>query len=353
VGGNLESREPGTALDRLNDELDGLNLEGHWRLEGAMNPEPKPWASARLWQWRDIRRVLLKAGEITEIEGNASRRTVRLCTPGLREKWATQTIHASFQLVKPGEVAEAHRHSMGALRFVVEGGGAYTNVDGEKFYMAEGDLILTPGWTWHDHGNESSGPIIWLDGHDAPLTGRLNAMFYERYPAPQQVVSHDDNFSRRRHGAMRPIKLVASKYGSSCSYKGVEARRLLNEMTSDDWDPHEGFALDYVNPVNGGPTLPSICCRLQRLPPGTETVGQRHTSSRIYQVVSGSGETRAGPEILKWEKGDAFVIPGWTWYEHANRASDDAVLFCMNDEPVLSALSLLRSEYRDVNTKSG
>ena len=47
--------------------------------------------------------------------------------------------------------------------------------------MEEGDLILTPNWTWHDHINESEEPIIWLDGLDVPLIQTQNIVFFEQW----------------------------------------------------------------------------------------------------------------------------------------------------------------------------
>ncbi len=313
-------------LNELNAELEGLNLEGHWRLVGVTLAEPEPYAAPEVWRWQDIRRVLVRAGEIGGIEGGASRRTVRLCTPGVADKWATQTIHASVQLVNPGEIAEAHRHTMGALRFIVEGTGGYTNVEGEKFHLEPADLILTPQWTWHDHGNEGDGPVLWVDGHDFPVVNRLNALFFQKYAAEQQPVEHDDPFTH------------------PYVYRGRDVLPRLQAMEEKDWDPFDAFALDYVNPVTGGYTLSTIACRLQRLPKRKQTRRQRGTPSQIYQVVSGSGKTLAGGKTLTWQSGDLFVIPGWTWYEHVNDGEEDAILFSMNDEPVLNALALLRKE---------
>jgi gentisate 1,2-dioxygenase len=336
-----------STLDQLNDELDGLALEGHWRLQGVTAPEPKPWAAAHRWRWADIRRVLLRAGEIGGIEGGASRRTVRLCTPGLKEKWATQTVHASFQLVKPGEVADAHRHSMGALRFIAEGEGGYTTVNGEKFVLEPGDLILTPQMSWHDHGNEGSGPVLWLDGHDFPLAHRLNALFFEPYATQRQEVVADDRRTRARLGPVRPRGLAADPAGCPFIYKGEEAFALIASLGESDWDAHEGFALDYTNPVNGGPTLPTIGCRLQRFAAGKRTLPQRETVTRICQIVRGSGRTVAGDTVLEWGPGDAMVLPGWHWVEH--EALEDSIVFSMSDEPVLRALSLYRCERAEGN----
>ena len=66
----------------------------------------------------------------------------------------TPSLYAGLQLILPGEVAPSHRHTQSALRFIVEGEGAYTAVDGERTIMREGDFVITPTWTWHDHGNE-------------------------------------------------------------------------------------------------------------------------------------------------------------------------------------------------------
>lgn len=336
------------ALAALNEELAELDLEGHWRLAGAvLADEPRPLVPAHLWRWADIRRLLLRAGEIRALDGGAGRRTVRLCMPGLDQKWATKTIHASFQLVKPGETAEAHRHSLAALRFVVEGRGGHTTVEGEKFIMEPGDLVLTPQNTWHDHGNNSDEAMIWIDGHDAPLTLGLNAAFFERFSAPTQPILHSDQFIRRRTGTLRPRGVDRRAEGYPYIYRWGDAQDALAAMEASDWDPYEGFALDYVDPVGGGPTLPTIACRLQRLPAGHVTLRQRETCSRIYHVVQGTGCTVAQEETLAWQAGDTFVIPGWSWSEH--RAEKDAILFVMSDEPLLRATCLYRREHAGDN----
>jgi gentisate 1,2-dioxygenase len=330
-------------LAALNDELEALDLEGHWRLSGAvLADEPRPLAGAHLWRWADIRRLLLRAGDIRALDGGAGRRTVRLCLPGLEAKWATRTIHASFQLVKPGETAEAHRHSLAALRFVVEGHGGYTTVEGEKFIMEPGDLVLTPQNTWHDHGNDSNEGMIWIDGHDAPLTLALNAAFFERFSAPAQPVVHNANFMRRRTGALRPRGIDRRAEGYPYIYKWRDAEDAIKALEPADWDPYEGFVMDYADPVSGGSTLPTIACRLSRLPPGRSTLRQRETSNRIYHVVRGAGRTVAEAKTLQWQAGDTFVVPGWSWSEHL--AEQDAVLFAMSDEPVLRATCLYRRD---------
>lgn len=311
----------------LERELDLLHLEGHWRLTGVTQPSPSPVAAPYLWKWRDVRRVLTNAGELREIEGGASRRTVRLCTPGLPIKWTTPTIHTSVQLVKPGEIAEAHRHSMGALRFVIEGSGGYTNVDGDKLHMEPGDMILTPQGTWHDHGHEGTEAMMWIDGHDFPFVHHLNALFFEGFPQRQQRIARD----------------VTSSH--PYVFKGREMLARLRSLGDEAYDPRFGTVLEYLDPATGASMLPTMACRLQRLRPAKPTQLFRQTANAIYHAVAGSGTTTAGDVELAWNEGDVFVVPGWTWHQHAAQ-TDDAVLLCISDEPIQAAFSLLRTETR-------
>ena len=150
-------------VEQLDHELAKLSIEGYWNTIGVTPPEPKPRADAHLWHWKDIYENLFKASEVVNLEDGAERRSLRLCTPGLPWRSTTETIQASVQMVLPGEVARAHQHSAAALRFVIEGSTGYTTVDGERYVLLPGDLVLTPQGTWHDHGNLSSNPIVWLD----------------------------------------------------------------------------------------------------------------------------------------------------------------------------------------------
>ena len=319
-------------LARLDEELVAHNLEGHWNLGGnALQPEPKPWADPWLWRWADIRRLLWRAGEMRGIEGGASRRTVRLCTPGNKTKWTTPTIHASVQLVKPGEVAEAHRHTMGALRFVVEGEGGYTTVESERVAMNPADLILTPSWAWHDHGHDDGKPTIWIDVHDYPFTNGLNGIFFEPFRAQRQ-----------------PVLAPGAKNTSERApflYKGSEhLARIEASSPGLRSDPALGATLDYLSPVTGGATLPTMMCSLHRLAAGDGCGAYRATDNRIYHVISGRGRTRAGSTALAWGPGDILVMPGWTWHRHLPET--DAILFSVSDEPIFKAFGLARREDR-------
>jgi gentisate 1,2-dioxygenase len=317
-------------LARLDEELVAHNLDGHWNLgANALQPEPTPWGGPFLWRWTDIRRLLVRASEMRGIEGGASRRTVRLCTPGNKSKWTTPTIHASVQLVKPGEIAKAHRHTMGALRFVIEGAGGYTTVDGEQLAMMPGDLILTPSWAWHDHGHHDGKPTIWIDVHDYPFTNGINAIFFEPFTAQRQTIVAPGTKNATAH----PSRM----------YGGSDYLARINKPSSKlRNDPALGATLDYLDPVSGDATLPTMACCLHRLSAGELLGAHRATANRIYHVVSGSGRTHAGNTVLSWETGDIFVVPGWTWHRHLPDV--DAVLFSDNDTPIFKAFGLARRE---------
>lgn len=320
-----ETRTEEDRLARLDEKLETLHLEGHWRLPHAQRSTPTPVAKPYLWHWSDVRSSLVEAGEIRAIDGGAGRRTVRLCTPGLAEKWTTPTIHASIQLVKPGEIAPAHRHTMGALRYIIEGAGGYTTVDGTKLFMEPGDLVLTPSWCWHDHGHDGDVPMIWIDGHDFPFTNRLNAIFFENYKQLQQDV------------------VSVGSPTHNYVFKGSESRARLREIGEAGADPAWGPTVTFTDPRTGASTLPTMTCRLSRVKSGWETARSRRTANVVYHVVAGSGTSVVGETELRWKTGDLFVVPGWTWQRH-RAENGDAILFSMSDEPILSSYGVLRVE---------
>ncbi len=179
-------------LAELDSELEKNQLSGFWRTRVPLHSSEVP----SLWKWEPLLDGLLKASETIGIE-QAERRAIRLVSPHLPVKSTSHTLQFTFSIVNPGEVARAHRHNMAAIRFVVQGKGAYTAVAGEKFPMEEGDLILTPNRTWHDHHNESQDPIIWLDGLDGPLIQSLNVLFFEDSDVPEQPITRAPGKSKR------------------------------------------------------------------------------------------------------------------------------------------------------------
>jgi gentisate 1,2-dioxygenase len=307
--------------------------------------------------------------QLESLKGATVRRVLTLSNPGLGPNSPTsKTLSAAIQIVPPGEVAEAHRHTAAAIRFIIQGNGAYTVQDGERFVMEEGDLVLTPNFIWHDHGNETSKPMIWLDCLDAPLIGYLDAMLQEPFYENTQPVTKPVGYTNNRigNGLMRGIADTAVK-PLPITYKWPEALRALSESGSET--PFDGIAMEYINPLNGGHTMPTIACRLHLLRLGDHTGAHRHTGNTVYHVASGRGfsvidgirvDWERGNTVyhvasgrgfsvidgirVDWERGDTFVLPPLAWHEHGAESAEDAVLFSLSDVPVLEALQLYREE---------
>jgi gentisate 1,2-dioxygenase len=269
-------------------------------------------------------------------------------------KATTRTLQMSIQLVKAGERAECHRHSAAALRFVVEADGtAYTNVEGEQMLMEPGDLVLTPNWTWHDHFNPGEKNVVWLDVLDIHLANHLDAVFQENYgEGPAQPVVKPDGYCKQSLGAIRPrVKSSTRNAALPYTYKWRDTLRALQDIAAaGGTDPHDGVLLEYVHPVTGGPTMPTIGCWIQLLRPGETTKPHRHTSSTLYHVVQGEGLTTVGPKKtagkeLSWRSRDCFFVPSWKWHQFQNTSKKEpAIIFSVTDRPVLESLGLFREE---------
>ena len=274
-------------------------------------------------------------------ESKTARRTLSMINPGL-PRGTTQTLITAIQIIHPGETAWVHRHTITALRFVIQGGkDVYTVVDGEPLMMEPYDLILTPNWMWHDHHNESGAPAIWLDALDVPLLHHLNQIFYEEPAATQQ------NRKARATEASPLLRKAGAANGIArpLRYPWSVARAELDRLAAEAPDPYDGVALEYVNTATGGPALATISCWIQMLPPGFRGERHRHTTSAVYFVAGGEGATEFDDKTLNWQSHDTMALPNWTWHRHVNRsASEPAYLFSVNDTPVLKAFGLYRED---------
>ena len=330
-------------LAELDSELEKNHLSGFWKTRVPSHTAEAPY----LWKWEELLDGLMKASETVGIE-QAERRAIRLVSPHLPIKSTSHSLQFSFSIVNPGEVARAHRHNMAAIRFVVRGKGAYTAVAGERFPMEEGDLILTPNWTWHDHHNESEDPIIWLDGLDGPLIQSLNVLFFEEYGKEEQPITRATGESLSRLGFARPSKADEThRRGVPFRYSWKDTYKALRTMSENDRDRHDSTLLRYINPATGGYTYPTMSCEIQLFKAGEKTEMHRHTSTALYHVFRGRGRTAVGEGHLEWKKGDSFVVPLWQWHAHENLADEEAILFSINDRPVMEALQLYREETKN------
>ncbi|ANY16173.1 gentisate 1,2-dioxygenase [Bordetella pseudohinzii] len=317
-------------------------------LHSLVPPKPAPRCIPFLWKYDDLRADVLTSGELISAE-EAVRRVLILENPGLPGQASiTQTLYAGLQLILPGEVAPSHRHTQSALRFIVEGSGAYTAVNGERTTMHPGDFIITPSWTWHDHGNaetvDGGEPVVWLDGLDIPLIRALDAGFAENYPSATQPVTRAEGDSAARYGYnMLPVRHDAPRVGASpiFNYPYVRSREALDQLyRHGELDAWDGVKLRYVNPATGGHAIPTMATFMQFLPAGFQGRTYRSTDSTIYSVVEGRGTARIGDQDFAFGPRDVFVVPSWMPVQLA--ALNDAVLFSYSDRPVQAALGLWR-----------
>lgn len=329
----------------LEEMLDKAHLSGYWqsrKLWPALDPH--------VWRWHEIIECLETAAEEVKLGEDTARRTLQLTNPAIAEmRTASRTMHMAVQMVKPGEIAECHRHTAAAIRFMVQGTAAATVVEGKEMRMEPGDLVLTPNWTWHHHLNDGTEPVIWVDGLDITLARYFDAMFQEEWGEGVPAVASNDGESRRRFGGpVRRRTAVTGIQPRPYTYKWADTYKALRDAErAGEHDPYDGMLLEYTNPLTGGPTMPTIHCQIQLLRPEEETQLHRHTSTTIYHVVQDHGVTVISdrdPSELDWGERDCFVIPPWRWHRFVNRASHEAILFSMTDQPVVEALGFWRVE---------
>lgn len=336
---------------QLYQDMSPDNLTPLWEVLHALVPQkPSSPCVPALWKYEQIRPFLKRAGEVITAE-EAVRRVLILENPALRgQSSITQSLYAGLQVILPGEIAPSHRHTQSALRFIVEGSGAYTAVDGERTTMHPGDFIITPSWTWHDHGNESSEPVVWLDGLDIPMIRFFDAGFAENNPDKSQTLSRAEGSSFARYGHnMAPVRGDAP-FGATSpifNYPYERSREALHQLERDTpLDPWDGIKLRYINPATGGWPMPTLGTFMQRLPAGFDGKAWRQTDGAVFSVVEGAGtayiETPAGSVRFDFEARDHFVVPSWQTMRLQSTAG--CVLFSFSDRPVHQALGIHNEE---------
>jgi len=310
-----------------------------------ITPEPKSGCVAHLWRYAQAREWLLEAGSLITAR-EAERRVLILENPGMRgQSRITTSLYAGLQLVLPDEVAPAHRHSQSALRFVLDGAGAHTSVDGERTLMQFGDFVITPPWAWHDHGNDSDEPMIWLDGLDIPMVSFFDVSFAERLDTEEQPLNRSDGDSFARYGAnMLPVDYRQQGLASPIfNYPYSRSREALEIMRREqDWDPCHGLKMRYVNPVDGQFAMPTISAFLQLLPKGFKSAAYRSTDATVFVPTEGSGRSIIGGESFDWGPRDIFVVPSWAEVSH--EADEDTVLFSFSDRTAQQKLGYWREQ---------
>jgi gentisate 1,2-dioxygenase len=337
------------------ERIDRLGLTPLWEVLGALvPPAPTSPVAPVQFRYRDVRPHVLDAGRLISAE-EAERRVLVLENPALRGRSSiTQSLYAGLQLILPGEVAPAHRHTQSALRLVLDGEGAYTAVDGERTTMRYGDFIITPSWTYHDHGNDGTDPVVWLDGLDIPLVRFLDAGFAEKSAVKSRADARPEGDALFRYGYhMLPLDHApaASEPSRMFVYPFGRTREALAGIARAGADRHFGCKLRHVNPATGRSPMPTIGTFAQRLAKGFSTAPYRSSDSTVHVCLEGGGRATIAPAghergvayvAFEFAPRDVFVVPSWHAFTLA--ANDDTILFSFSDRPVQEALGLWREE---------
>jgi gentisate 1,2-dioxygenase len=336
-------------LDAFYADLAAARLQPLWTItENLLPPEPRPAAVPWLWPAATMRPLAERAIRLVPVERGGERRVLSLVNPGLGGRpYAAGTLWGAIQCLGPRESAPAHRHTPGAIRFVLEGEGVWTTVDGEACDMGPGDLILTPAWAWHDHVNGGDSTMFWFDGLDLPMIQALDAVFFEPYPDLQQVVKGEHNTSERAYRGA-PGRFTADQVTDApepissplLTYRWADTDAELTRLA--DRTGRGAVGIEFANPETGTSVLPTLSCGMHRIFPGHGTLPTRRAGNTVYVVFRGEGYSVLGGRRFDWRTGDMFVVPSWTPADH--HATTQADLFSIGDAPVLRALGIYREE---------
>ncbi|ONK11980.1 cupin domain-containing protein [Streptomyces sp. MP131-18] len=348
--------EPGVGDPRLRslyEDIAAAGLRPLWTItEQLLTPTPRPRAVPWLWRSAVLRPLAERAIRLVPVERGGERRVLSLANPGLGGRpYAAGTLWGALQCLGPNETAPAHRHTPGAIRFVIEGEGVWTTVDGDACDMRPGDLILTPGGAWHDHANGGDGSMFWFDGLDLPMVEALDAVFFEPHPDLRQPVTGPHNRSEAawaggggdaartmtRGAVTRALDPAPSPL---LVYRWAETDAHLSRLAAAGEGPL--VSVEFTNPHSGASVLPTLSCGMHRVLPGGASAPVRRSGNTVFVVFRGEGSSVVDGCRFDWTAGDMFVVPSWSVAEHFSDGGAD--LFGLGDAPVLRALGLYREE---------
>jgi len=351
--------DPSPALEKLYQGFEQELLVPLWTEIGDLMPlEPHSKASPHLWRWDRLLKLADEAGRIVPVGRGGERRAIALANPSLGGRpYATPTLWAAIQYLMPGEDAPEHRHTQHAFRFVVEGEGVWTVVNGDSIRMSRGDFLPQGGWNWHAHHNSADKPMAWIDGLDIPFAHYSESAFFEfgrdELP-PAERISPEFSRSERLwgHPGLRPVSQLESTPSSPLlAYRWVDTDRALSEQLALEDEGYAGTvspghaAVRYTNPTNGRDVLPTLRTEMHRIRGGAGTLARREVGSSVFQVFDGQGTVTVGERQWQVRQGDMFVVPSWTSFQaqaDAGQASLD--LFRFSDTPIFEALHAQRAE---------
>lgn len=352
TGTNVMMGETSPELEEMYAGFAAAHLNPLWTQLGDLMPEvPSPRAVPHVWRWSVLHPLAARSAELVPVGRGGERRAIGLANPGLGgAAYATPTMWAAIQWLGPKETAPEHRHSQNAFRFVVEGEGVWTVVNGDPVRMSRGDFLLTPGWNFHGHHNETDEPMAWIDGLDIPLAHYIDTGFFE-FGSERVTDYATPNFSRAErlwaHPGLRPLSGLQDTVNSPiAAYRWEHTDRALTEqlLLEAEGKPatvEQGHAgVRFVNPTTGGDVMPTLRAQFHRLRAGTVTPPRREVGSSVFQVFEGDGSVVLDGTEHQLATGDMFCVPSWcSWSLQADTQFD---LFHFSDHPLIEKLHLDR-----------
>ena len=331
--------------DEFHQKMSSANVSALWERDGRSADDQE---APHLWSWRALDPLLDAAVEATDTD-TAERRVLVLENPAFRDshrRGAGLNMVVNLQVLMPGESARPHRHSMNALRFIIEGdGGAVTTVDGTPCPMHPGDFLLTPGWCWHEHTHHGAGRAVWLDALDAPLHEHFNTTVFEPGPSGDLPALADGR--GYEVGGLLPVS--GGGGSGDQAYSPIFRYPLETVMDTLAYMPAAADGskrVRYTNPLSGGAAMPGLDCYMLALTRGEATRPFWTNANMVCLAVAGEGVSSVGEEEISWQKNDIFSLPRRQWISH-KAASGDAQLFQQTDRETLARLDYLREEFQD------
>jgi gentisate 1,2-dioxygenase len=344
--------DPSPALEQLYRGFERELLVPLWTEIGDLMPlHPKSKAAPHLWRWERLKELAAQAGSIVPVGRGGERRAIALANPSLGGRpFATPTLWAAIQYLMPGEDAPEHRHTQHAFRFVVEGEGVWTVVNGDPVRMSRGDFLPQAGWNWHAHHNAATEPMAWIDGLDIPFSYYTESQFFEvgreRIGAAERTTPERSRSERLwGHPGLRPLSQPGLAAATPLlAYRWVDTDRALTEQLALEDEGHAATlspghaAVRFTNPTNGGDVLPTMRTEMHRLRAGAQTLVRREVGSSVFQVFDGSGTVTVGERTWNVERGDLFVVPSWAPFAARAASASSLELFRFGDAPIFEAL---------------
>lgn len=342
-------------LDALYTDFERISTAPLWTQTADLMPTaPSPRAVPFVWEWKELKDIAQRSGDLVPVGRGGERRAIGLKNPGLTPTaYATPTLWCAIQWLGPGETAPEHRHSQNAFRFVVEGEGVWTVVNGDPVAMRRGDLLLTPGWCFHGHHNDTDSPMAWIDGLDAPFSHTNDVGFFE-FGSERVTDESTPPISRSErlwsHPGMTPLAHQSPQGATPiAAYRWEHTDQALAEQLELEDEGYDATvepghaAIKFTNPTNGSDVLPTIRCEFHRLRAGVNTAARQEVGSSVWQVFEGEGTVILNGEEKRLETGDLFVVPSWvSWSLSADTQLD---LFRFSDAPIMERLEFQRTYF--------